>query len=496
MAHGGSEPLRVSKRFFKAAEWAAARHAERAHDALPAMPSLGQVLGVASLVLEDGGTEHEAMAAMLLDATGDREVPLADLRDRFGKKVARLVAQCADARADAGRGDRRLDAETWRARREHALELFEHDDDPTVLRVRAADVLRELRTVVAELRRHGSIAFARFPAPPAEQLDSYRLLVDAIAQRMPRSNLDHELPDRARRPRAARRARDRHRRVAGRAHRRGIAGAHDGYGRSVPNKRLDSVRASASTVLRDFADAGRRGGRRVRELARSTRTAIPPHALPEIAGSIGRLSKVRTPRDAVASFETETERLLTVVTPLFVAHPLPVTSTVAAKSIVATAGGLAAAGEEAEELVALVSSGTAVPHTLPIMIATNMLALAVEVYVAASLRVNDLRAVGIEPDPHDVARDVIFAMSGTAGGKAGATGIVTRQMVKTIVARVLFALGRRVHPVRGHRVLGVGLAAHGRRRPCAPPAGGSHHRPARAPRDRVTRQIRRPVPSQ
>ncbi len=185
--------IHLSKRFFKATEWAAAQHADRAHDALPVTPSLGQVLGIASLVLEDGGTEREAIAAMLLDAVGDDEVPGPEIRQRFGKKVERLVRRCADARADAGRGDRRLDADAWRARRARALELLAEDDDPSVLRVRAADALRELRALVSELRRHGSIAFARFPAPPTEQLDHYRSLVAAFTMRMPRSHLDQEL---------------------------------------------------------------------------------------------------------------------------------------------------------------------------------------------------------------------------------------------------------------------------------------------------------------
>jgi (p)ppGpp synthase/HD superfamily hydrolase len=185
--------IQLSKKFFKATEWAAARHAARAHDALPVTPSLGQVLGIASLVLEDGGTEREAIAAMVLDAVGDDVVPSDEIRARFGKKVARLVQRCADARADAGRGPRRLDADAWRARRARALELLAADDDRSVLRVRAADALRELRTLLGEVRRHGSIAFARFPAPPTEQLDHYRSLVAAFTLRMPRSHLDQEL---------------------------------------------------------------------------------------------------------------------------------------------------------------------------------------------------------------------------------------------------------------------------------------------------------------
>lgn len=185
--------IHLSKRFFKATEWAAARHDERSLGA-PGAPSLGQVLGIASLLLEDGAGEREAIAAMVLDALADDEVPIDEIRDRFGKKVARFVIAATDARADAGRGSRRLDAETWRARRAHALTMIEEQtDEAGVLRVRAADALRDLRAFLTELRRHGSIAFARFPAPPAEHLDHYRTLVDAFSAQIPRTRLDRAL---------------------------------------------------------------------------------------------------------------------------------------------------------------------------------------------------------------------------------------------------------------------------------------------------------------
>lgn len=184
--------IHLSKRFFKATEWAAARHDERSLGA-PGAPSLGQVLGIASLLLEDGAGEREAIAAMVLDALADEEVPIDEIRDRFGKKVARLVVAATDARADAGRGRRRLAADTWRTRRAQALAMIEEQSDAGVLRVRAADALRDLRAFLTELRRHGSIAFARFPAPPAEHLDHYRTLVDAFSAQMPRTRLDHAL---------------------------------------------------------------------------------------------------------------------------------------------------------------------------------------------------------------------------------------------------------------------------------------------------------------
>jgi (p)ppGpp synthase/HD superfamily hydrolase len=182
--------IHLSKRFFHAAEWAAARHAARTPGGGGPTPSLGQVLGIASLVLEDGGTEREAVAAMVLDALGDDDAPRGEIRDRFGKKVARLVRRCVDDRPDP---EGRDDAAAWREHRQRSLDLLECNADESVLRVRAADTLREVRSLVSALRRHGSIAFARFPVPPGDQLAHYHALVLVLTPRLVRSHLLQEL---------------------------------------------------------------------------------------------------------------------------------------------------------------------------------------------------------------------------------------------------------------------------------------------------------------
>jgi hypothetical protein len=192
------------------------------------------------------------------------------------------------------------------------------------------------------------------------------------------------------------------------------------------------------------------------KLAQATRTtmqSLPKEAVPEVAKSVYRLRKVRTPAQATEAVETETEHLLTVVMPLLVAHPLPVQRTSSAKVILAAAGGLAAAGEEIETIAALVSAGTAVPPTLPIVIGANIVALAVELYVAASLRIHDLRAAGIEPTPHQVADDVIFAMTGE-GAKRGLRRHVTKHVVKTVARRLLARWGAGLVPVAGIAYMG------------------------------------------
>jgi len=168
--------IHLSKRFFRATEWAAVHHAARPRRG-PTTPSLGQVLGIASLVLEDGGTEREAIAAMVLDAVGDAELPLDELQERFGKKVARLLGRCAAERADADGRVARIASE----------------DDASIRRVLAADMLRELRELVADLRRAGSITFARFTQQPAEQLAHYQDVVDALTRHDPMGALSDEL---------------------------------------------------------------------------------------------------------------------------------------------------------------------------------------------------------------------------------------------------------------------------------------------------------------
>jgi hypothetical protein len=185
------------------------------------------------------------------------------------------------------------------------------------------------------------------------------------------------------------------------------------------------------------------------DVVRGLPRSIPPGAVPYLARSARALRKVRTPRQAVEVFETETEHLLTVVMPLLVEHPLPVRSTASAKAIVAGTGGVAAAGQEAEALAAIMSNGAALPPLLPIMLATNLVALAVEVSVAASLRVHDLTDAGIEPDPNDVARDVILAMTGASASESGGGGLVTKRVVKTIVARVLSRWAKSLVPLVG-----------------------------------------------
>jgi hypothetical protein len=186
-------------------------------------------------------------------------------------------------------------------------------------------------------------------------------------------------------------------------------------------------------------------GNTVRALPRS----LPPGTVPYLTRSVRELRKVRTPSDAIATFETETERLLGVIMPKIVERPLPVKTVASAKALVAATGGMAAAGQEIEALGVFLSGGAALPPAMPIMLGTLLLALATEMSVAASLRVHDLKAAGIEPDASAVARDVMVAMTGGSDTELGTGSTMTKSLVKKIVARVLSRWSKSLVPVAG-----------------------------------------------
>ena len=153
------------------------------------VPCVAHLLAVSALVLEDGGSEREAVAALLHDVVEDTDVSRRDVRKRFGRKVARIVAACTDVD-----GDGTHTAKNWMKRRRRMLARLrdpEHVDvsgtgegrrlarkraiahcRPPPLRARGVGQLprRARSTSSGTLRSVAVIVSVRFPGHLADEL--------------------------------------------------------------------------------------------------------------------------------------------------------------------------------------------------------------------------------------------------------------------------------------------------------------------------------------
>src|SRR5262245_17570628 len=125
-------------------------------------PYVAHLLAVAATVLEYGGDEDLAIATLLHDSVEDQggKARLDDVRNRFGKHVARIVEACSDSLANTAKGERKA---PWRKRKEASLaDLRKADKD--ILRVSLADKVHNARAILRDLRKPevGKTVWARF----------------------------------------------------------------------------------------------------------------------------------------------------------------------------------------------------------------------------------------------------------------------------------------------------------------------------------------------
>jgi (p)ppGpp synthase/HD superfamily hydrolase len=134
------------------------------------VPDLGHLMGVASIVIDDGGTEDEAIAALLHDAAedcGGRE-QLEKIRARFGDAVAKIVEDCTDAWTTP--------KPPWTERKAQYVEHARTLSAPS-LRVSAADKVHNAYAILRDLRNVGDTVWERFNASADDVFAYYQGLV-------------------------------------------------------------------------------------------------------------------------------------------------------------------------------------------------------------------------------------------------------------------------------------------------------------------------------
>jgi len=198
----------LTDRFDAALLFAAKLHRSQSRKG-PKIPYLGHLLAVAALVIDDGGSEDEAIAALLHDSIedqgrnfqGGREALRTHIRDQFGSQVAAIVDACTDDEGFAKGAAATPEEERalWLKRKQQYVESIAHKT-PEALRVTTADKVHNAESILDAYAKVGQEIWNRFRTKSRDDtIDNYRNLSDAITAQNEkltpdrRSGLPHRL---------------------------------------------------------------------------------------------------------------------------------------------------------------------------------------------------------------------------------------------------------------------------------------------------------------
>jgi len=148
-------------------------------------PYIAHLMSVAALVLENGGSEDQAIAALLHDAVedaGGRET-LGEIRVEFGDSVADLVDGCTDSYTQP-KAD-------WEPRKMAYLDKLRNASDEILL-ISLADKVHNARSILLDLHLSGESTWNKFKGKKSGTLWYYQTLAK-IFDDAPFPSLKNEL---------------------------------------------------------------------------------------------------------------------------------------------------------------------------------------------------------------------------------------------------------------------------------------------------------------
>lgn len=139
------------------------------------VPYISHLMAVCAITLENGGSQTQAIAALLHDAVEDQggDEVLDDIRTHFGEDTANIVLECSEAYDDP--------TTPWRVRKEGFLAKIPQMSDAALL-VCLADKFHNASTILADYRIYGEDIWGRFNAGRHDQIWYYREVSGALSR--------------------------------------------------------------------------------------------------------------------------------------------------------------------------------------------------------------------------------------------------------------------------------------------------------------------------
>jgi len=161
-------------RFLEAVGFALHCHG-RQRRKLSGTPYMAHLLAAAATVLDHGGDEDEAIAALLHDVIEDAGGPAAreQIRTRFGQRVAEIVTECSDTD--------QTPKPPWAQRKAEFIARLPSASASARL-VIAADKLHNVCSLLGDYRRLGEEVWTRFRGGREGTLGYYRAVCAALKQ--------------------------------------------------------------------------------------------------------------------------------------------------------------------------------------------------------------------------------------------------------------------------------------------------------------------------
>ena len=170
---------RLTYRYTVALGYTAEIHAEQLRKGPAKTPYISHLLAASSLVIEAGGDEDEAIAALLHDAGEDQgeEARICDIEKRFGPTVAGIVRECSDSLVEEG-----AEKDDWLARKTRYIEHLK-SATPSALLVTAADKTHNARSLVTDIELNGLGYLEKFTATNDQMLWYYEAVLAVLRER-------------------------------------------------------------------------------------------------------------------------------------------------------------------------------------------------------------------------------------------------------------------------------------------------------------------------
>jgi (p)ppGpp synthase/HD superfamily hydrolase len=159
----------LTQRFEQALVYATRLHAQQVRKAT-GVPYISHLLSVTALVLEAGGNEEEAIAALLHDAVEDQggAATRTEIYHQFGEQIVAIVDDCTEFRTEI--------KPPWRDRKLHYIEQLRRGS-PSARRVALADKLHNMRSLLFDYRQQGEAIWSVFSTGKEGMLWFYHSLL-------------------------------------------------------------------------------------------------------------------------------------------------------------------------------------------------------------------------------------------------------------------------------------------------------------------------------